>query len=277
MSRASTIVVVVLLVAVLAFGAAIVVRGRGGVAQPERDPSHVLVYAPCGMTSPIGAAVEAFREAHPELNLLVYYDNAVILMRKIRGGDRPDVFMSPGELEMRQMVDEGYVAADTVRDYGTLDLVVFAPKTTPDLNTIQDLAKPHVKRIALADPDFNSVGYYARQALQNLGVWDSIADKIFLHEYPLSAVTEVTAGKVEAGITYLTCPLETAPEKADASSVRIVATIPPESYSQVRCQIASLEVNKDRPAAQTFIDFIVADEAQQALAANGLRPAKELK
>jgi len=276
MSRASQIVIVVLLVAVLTLGALIVMR-KGRVTQPQRDPSQVLVYAPCGMTSPIGAAVEAFRKAHPDLNLVVKYDNAVVLMRKIRGGDRPDIFMSPGELEMTQMVDEGYVAADTMRDFGTLELVVFAPKTTPNLNSIQDLAKPHIKWIALADPDFNSVGAYGKEALQNLGLWDSISDKIFLHEYPLSAVTEVTAAKADAGITYLTCPLETAPEKADASSVRIVATIPRDAYSQVRCQIAALEVNKDRPAAQTFIDFMVADEAQQALAANGLLAAKEIR
>jgi molybdate transport system substrate-binding protein len=276
MSRASQIVIVVLLVAVLAFGALIVMR-KGRVTQPQRDPSQVLVYAPCGMTSPIGAAVEAFRKARPDLNLVVKYDNAVILMRLIRDGDRPDIFMSPGALEMTQMIDEGYVAADTMRDFGTLDLVVFAPKTTPDLNTIQDLAKPHIEAIALADPRYNSVGYYGQQALENLGLWDSVADKVYLHEYPLAAVTEVTAGKVEAGITYLTCPLETAPEKADASSVRIVATIPRDAYSQVRCQIAALEVNKDRPAAQTFIDFMVADEAQQALAANGLLPAKEIR
>ncbi len=275
MSRASQIVIVVLLVAVLTLGALIVMRGRG--SQPQRDPSHVLVYAPCGMISPIGAAVDAFRKAHPDLNLVVKYDNAVILMRLIRGGDRPDVFMSPGELEMTQMIDEGYVAADTMRDFGTLDLVVFAPKTTPDLNTIQDLTKPHIKWIALADPEYNSVGYYGKKALQNLGIWDSVTDKVFLHEYPLAAVTEVTAGKVEAGITYLTCPLETAPEKADKSSVRIVATIPRDAYPPIRCQIAALEANKRRPAAQAFIDFIVSDQAQQALAANGLLPAEELR
>jgi len=89
MSRTSQIVIIVLLVAVLALGAAIAMRGR----QSQRDPSRVLVYAPCGMISPIGAAVEAFREAHPDLSLVVKYDNAVILMRLIRGGDRPDIFM----------------------------------------------------------------------------------------------------------------------------------------------------------------------------------------
>jgi hypothetical protein len=42
MSRASQIVIVVLLVAVLAFGALIVMR-KGRVTQPQRDPSQVLV------------------------------------------------------------------------------------------------------------------------------------------------------------------------------------------------------------------------------------------
>jgi len=274
MSRGGQILIVVLLVAVLGLGALIVMR-RGG--RVERDPSHVLVYAPCGMTAPIGAAVEAFRNAHPDLNLVVKYDNAVILMRLIRGGDRPDVFMSPGELEMAQMVEEQFVAADTVRDFGTLDLVVFAPKTTPDLNTIQDLAKPHIKRIALADPKYNSVGYYGKQAIETMGLWDALADKIFLHEYPLSAVTMVTDAAAEAGITYLTCPLDTAPEKADKSSVRIVATIPRERYPPVRCQVGLLEVNKGRSAAQTFADFMLSDEAQQAIAANGLLSVEELR
>jgi len=273
MTRGSQITIIVLLLAVLAFGAVIIARGR----QAERDPSDVLVYAPCGMTSPIGAAVAAFRQAHPDVKLQVYYDNAVILMRKIRGGDRPDIFMSPGDLEMGQMVDEGFVAADTVRDFGTLDLVVFAPKTTQNLNTIQDLTKPHIKRIALAHPDYNSVGYYGKEALTSLGLWDSLAGKIFLREYPLEAVTMVTDGAVEAGITYLTCPLDTAPEKADKSTVRIVATIPRDTYPPVRCQVALLRENKDRPAARQFLDFMISDPAQQAIAAKGLLPIEELE
>ncbi|UCC68442.1 MAG: molybdate ABC transporter substrate-binding protein [Armatimonadota bacterium] len=273
MSRGSQILIIVLLLAVLALGAAILIRG----SQSARDPSHVLVYAPCGMTSPIGAAVGAFRRAHPDINLEVKYDNAVVLMREIRRGDRPDVFMSPGELEMRQLVEEGFVAGDTVRDFGTLDLVVFAPKTTPNLNTIQDLTKPHIKRIALAHPDYNSVGYYGKKALEALGLWDSLADKIFLREYPLEAVTMVTDGDVEAGITYLTCPLDTAPEKASKSSVRIVAALPRDAYPPVRCQVGLLQWSEGRSAVQTFAEFMLSDEAQQTISANGLLPIEETR
>jgi molybdate transport system substrate-binding protein len=178
---------------------------------------------------------------------------------------------------MNQMVEEGFVDGDTVRDFGTLDLVVFAPRTTKDLNTIQDLKRPHIRRIALADPDFNSVGYYGKNALESLGLWDSLADKIFPREYPLEAVSLVTTGTVEAGITYLTCPLDTAPEKADKSEVRIVATIPRDAYPPVRCQVGVLVDSSDHAPAHTFAEFLLSEQAQQAFAANSLLPAKEIR
>jgi len=214
-------------------------------------------------------------EGGADLNIV--YDNAVVLVRKIRRGDRPDVFISPGEVEMRQLVEEGYVEADTVHDFGTLDLVVFAPRATRDLDTVDDLKQPHIKRISLAKPDLNSVGYYAQESLTGLGLWSDLAPKIFLQEFPLDAVTMVTDGVVDAGITYLTCPLETAPEKADKSEVRIVATLPRDSYPPVRCQVGVLRANNDRPVARLFADFMISDQAQQAIEDNGLLPAEEIE
>ncbi|MDH4180341.1 MAG: substrate-binding domain-containing protein, partial [Armatimonadota bacterium] len=86
-----------------------------------------------------------------------------------------------------------------------------------------------------------------------------------------------TDGDVEAGITYLTCPLDTAPEKASKSSIRIVAALPRDAYPPVRCQVGILQENEDRSAAQTFVEFMLSDEAQQAISANGLLPIEEIQ
>jgi molybdate transport system substrate-binding protein len=274
MSRTGQILVIVLLAAVVALGALLIARNR---QVPEPAPAGLIVYAPCGMTSPLTSAVHLFRQAHPKIDLNIIYDNAIVLVRKIRGGDRPDVFVSPGELEMRQMVDEGYVDPQTVRDFGTLDLVVIAPTKTKGLDTLEDLKGPTVKTISLAHPDYNSVGYYGRKALESLGLWEPLKSKILLREYPLEAVTLVTQGQVDAGLTYLTCPLDTAPDKADKSDVRIVAAIPRDSYPPVRCQIGVLREAGNRAFAQQLVDFMLSDEAQQAVATHGLQPAKEIR
>lgn len=275
MSRSAQIVLVLLLLAAVALGGILVARGRQDAGEPSKPV--VVVYAPCGMTSPLTVAAQIFRQEHPDLELNIVFDNAIVLVRKIRAGDRPDVFISPGELEMKQMVEEGYVTAETVRDFGTLDLVVVAPEKTKNLDSIEGLTNSNIETISLAHPEYNSVGYYGKAALESLGLWESLKSKILQREYPLEAVTLVTNAQVDAGITYLTCPLDTAPEKADSSEVRIVATFPRDAYPPIRCQVGALNETQHPDIAREFCEFMTSERAQEAVATHGLLPAKEIR
>lgn len=276
MSRGSQILVVVLLLAVVAMGGLVLARQRSA-PEAAAPTSGLVVYAPCGMSSPIAVATQRFREANPGAQVQVVFDNAIVLVRKIRKGDRPDVFMSPGEVEMKQLVEEGFVDAATVTDFGTLDLVVIAPTKTKGLDSIQGLASPSIKTISLADPRYNSIGYYGAEALKSLGLWESLQAKLLLREYPLEAVTLATNGQVDAGITFLTCPLDTNPEKADGSDVRIVATIPRDVYPAVRLQVAMLEETSQRELGRKYIEFLTSEAGQKAIAANGILPAETIR
>jgi molybdate transport system substrate-binding protein len=270
MSRASQILIVLLLVAVVAMGGLIVARGRQ--ARSAAPSNQVIVFAPCGMTGPINVATAMFRAAHPEIKLEVVFDNANILVRRVRKGEQPDLFISPGELEMKQLADEKYIDASTVTDFGSLDIVLFAPSKTKGLSQLGDITKPEIKYISMGDPKYNSIGYYGEQALRSLKLWDRVQGKLVLREYPLEAVKAVSEGRVDAGVTYLTCPLETAPEKASKSDLRVVAKFPRESYPPVRLQVAMLKTTKQRERGQTFVDFLTSDQAQKALAGAGLLP-----
>ena len=276
MSRGSQILVVVLLLAVVALGGLLVARQRSA-PEAAAPAAGLVVYAPCGMSSPIAVATQRFREANPGAQVQVVFDNAIVLVRKIRKGDRPDVFMSPGELEMKQLVEEGFIDAATVADFGTLDLVVIAPTKTKGLDSIQGLTSPSIKTISLADPQYNSIGYYGEAALKSLGLWESLQTKLLLREYPLEAVTLATNGQVDAGITFLTCPLDTNPEKADGSEVRIVETIPRDAYPPVRLQVAMLKDTAKGELGRKYIDFLTSEAGQKAIAANGILPAETIQ
>jgi len=273
MSR-SQLGIILLLAAVVAVGGLVIGRARQRQAAP---PNAVLVFAPCGMTGPLNVATAIFRKAHPEIRLEVVFDNANVLVRRVRKGERPDVFISPGELEMRQLGEERYIDTGTVRDFGSLDIVVFAPSKTKGLETLADLAKPSIKYISMGDPRFNSIGFYGEQALRSLKLWGPLQSKLRLREYPLEAVKLVSQGQVDAGITYLTCPLETAPDKASKSDLRVVAKFPRESYPPVRLQVGVLKGTSQRQPSQKFVDFLASEQARQALAGTGLLPAPERK
>jgi len=275
MSRLAQVLIIVLLIAVVGMGALLLARGRTGSETTTAD--SLVIYAPCGMSSPITTATHAFRQANPDVQIPIVFDNAIVLVRKIRAGDRPDVFISPGEVEMKQLADERFIDSSTVEDFGTLDLVVIASTKTQGLDTISALTSPAIETISLADPSLNSVGYYGQKGLESLGLWDSLKAKVLPREYPLEAVTLATTGQVDAGITYLTCPLDTAPEKADGSDVRIVETFPRDSYPPIRLQIGILKGSSKVEIAERYIEFLLSPEGQQAVATNGILPVEVLQ
>jgi molybdate transport system substrate-binding protein len=223
------------------------------------------------MTRPFYAAQEAFAKAEPQLPLKLHFDNAVILARHIKKGDEPDIFVSPGETEIGNLVKQGLIDPDSVTTIGTFSIALIAPAANPaKIRSLEDLTRPEVKRIALAAPEENSIGEYARQSLRKLGLWDKIQGKLTLREHALDSVQLVAGNRVEAAIVYETCPLESAPEKAPESKVKIIAQLPPDSHPPVRVQ-AGIHVRSPNPkAARKFLDFLLTPEVQKRFEETGL-------
>lgn len=83
--------------------------------------------------------------------------------------------LTPGELEMRQMVEEGYVDGNTVRTVGTSALVLVVPRgNRANVRTLSDLAKPSVRAMGIADWELNPAGYYAKLALERAGLLEKV-------------------------------------------------------------------------------------------------------
>jgi molybdate transport system substrate-binding protein len=273
MGRGSRIAIILLLVAVVALGGLLVARNRrGGSASSVAASQKLVVFAPCGLSGPINVATGLFRAAHPDIRLDVVFDNANVLVNRIRAGEVGDVFLSPGELEIHQLAKEGYIVETSIADWGSLDLVVIAAAGTKGLNRIGDLKSPSVRRISMAHPKSNSVGYYGQKALESYGLWGPLQSKLYLREAPLEAIKLVESGEVDAGIAYFTCPLDTAPEKASKAAMRIVAKIPRDKYPAIRLQTGLFRKAKQPALGRVFMEFLSSAATQKALASNGVVP-----
>ncbi|MBI2300471.1 MAG: substrate-binding domain-containing protein [Armatimonadetes bacterium] len=99
-------------------------------AAPAGDPAVVTVFVPCGMIDAFRAVEKAYPAGGGD-KLKVTYDNAVVLLKKIRAGERPDVLVSPGRLEMNMMEQEKFVDAASVVNFGTFKMIVVTPKNNP--------------------------------------------------------------------------------------------------------------------------------------------------
>lgn len=241
-----------------------------GCSQPRKKQVHLFV--PCGMLIPLQSLKPHFTE-QTGLEVDYFFENADNLLKQIRRGARPDVLITPGVVEMKQMLEEGYIIPESVRVFGTYKLALIVPaRNKAGIESVEDLAKPSVKQIAIADPEQNSVGYYAREALKNLGLWASVQDKIVDHRHAVEAVKYVLYEMVDAGIYYSACPFQSAPEKLENRSdfYRFIADIPPEAYPKVKIQAGLLKEAKHPQAGKQFIEFLLTPEAQRILAEKGL-------
>ncbi|MCS7192939.1 MAG: molybdate ABC transporter substrate-binding protein [Armatimonadetes bacterium] len=233
--------------------------------------SELRLFVPCGMIIPFQTLKTQF-EKQTGIKLSIYYDNGVALVRRIREkGERPDIFVSPGELEMQILAQEGFIDPKSVTTFGTFELILVVPaRNRAGIQSLDDLMKPSVRRIVIADPKQNSVGYYAQQALQKLGLWEKLKSKIVTHWHAQEAVNYVCMARVDAGIYYATCPFDSAPEKVMSPNYKIIAHLPKDSYPPVKVQAGMLKASKNRVAAQKFLKFLTELKTQKLLAQLGI-------
>lgn len=233
-------------------------------ALAEGMSETVTVYVPCGMERPFVAAQRAFEQVHPGVAVDVVLDNGNVLVRRVLDkGERPDLLVSPGMLEMNELVSAGRVTAAAVRPFGRFDLVLFVPRSNPaGVTHMADLSRPDVAVLAIADPEKNSVGYYTKQALQSAGLWDVLRPKMTFADHPITAYQHVAREKAQASFAYRSCPLKTAPNKLEYSKVRIVESVPLDSYDPAFACIAPLT---ESARAAEFIEFLLSGAGQALL------------
>jgi molybdate transport system substrate-binding protein len=239
--------------------------GGAAVEPARRSAGEVLtVYVPCGMELPLTAAQEAFQRLHPEVRVDVVLDNANVLVQRIlTKGERPDLVASPGTVEMEALEKGGAVAAGTARPFGRFDLALFTPRDNPSgITSMADLTKPGVTTIAIADPETNSVGRYTQQALTQANLWEALKPKMLFTDHPITAYKHVAREKAQASFAYRSCPLKTAPEKLEYSKVRIVESVPLDSYEPAYACIGPLN---DGARTREFIEFLLSADGQKLL------------
>lgn len=237
----------------------------------------ILVHVPCGMIIPVKKAITTFKEANPDAVIEEEYDNASVLVAKIlERGVRPDVFVSPGISEIGRLEQEGLVDPDSKRAVGSFRLVAIVQRDSElTIESPEDLLE--CETVAIAEPEVNSVGTCAKEALMNLGLWEQIEPKTVQTSEAIKAYQYVMDGKADVGISYRSCPLETNPEKMSESEVRIAYEFEPEAYEKQKIWVAPLNTSENPETAAALVAFLTTPQGLTILADNGMPGTAELQ
>lgn len=231
---------------------------------------ELKIMVPCGMVLPVKAVIDEFEVQNPEVKVEMVLDNAVVLARRIRDkGESADVFISPGEQQMRLLEEADLIAAGSKRAFADLTLVCAVNVSNPaGIEKPEDLLK--AETISCPDPSVNSSGLYAKQALTALGMWEELQPRMVLTDHAIESHHFVAEGRVDAGFMYLRCPLQTSDDKVPQSKVRVAFEFPADSYGPAEAVAAVVEGAGEPELASRFVEFLSSERGLELLEEKGL-------
>lgn len=232
----------------------------------------IRIMVPCGMVLPLRAVTDEFERQHQGVDIETVLDNAVVLAKRIRDrGEAADVFISPGEQQMRLLEDAGLIQPDSRRSFARLTLVCAVPAGNPaGIEAPDDLLK--AETISCPDPSLNSAGLYAREALTALELWERLQPNMILTDHAIESHQMVAKGQSQAGFMYLRCPLQTSEDKIPQKAVEIAFELPRDSYGPAEAVVAVLRDAPEPELAAEFVAFMVSERGLALLEGNGLEP-----
>jgi molybdate transport system substrate-binding protein len=171
------------------------------VAGCERaEPAPLRIAAASDLQLALPKLVDRFR-ASTGTEASLAFGASGQLAEQIKQGAPFDVFLSANESFVRDLADGGLIKPGSVHRYARGSLVVAVNRAMESkIQSLADLKRPEVKKIALANPAIAPYGRAGKQALQGAGVWDELQSKIVIAESVRQALLYAQKGDVEAAL-----------------------------------------------------------------------------
>ena len=226
-----------------------VLLATGMAAAADATNRSLTIFAASSASDCMNAIGRQFETTHGvrvKLNLA----SSSVLARQIEEGAPCDIFLSADQEWMDYLAKRDRIQAATRRDLLGNSLLIVTPTNRPLIVRMEpgfDLAKTFAGRLAVGDPAHVPAGKYAKEALQKLGWWEALQNRLAPAENVRAALMLVERGEVEAGIVYAT-------DARAAKGVAVAAVFPAETHAPIRYPVA-LCVGAG-PGAADLLQFI---------------------
>lgn len=220
---------------------------------PSRaDDAPVLVFAAASLKESLTGIAAAF-EKETGQKVQISFAASGPLAKQIEAGAPADLFISADLKWMTYVSDKGLTLKETEKPLLGNTLVLVAPADSdtapvtlaPGFDLAALLGDGH---LAIGEMTSVPAGTYGKAALEKLGLFGSVKDKLAQAESVRAALALVGRGEAPLGIVYAT---DAVADKA----VKVLATFPEGSYPAIVYPVAILKESTN-PAAARFLAYL---------------------
>jgi molybdate transport system substrate-binding protein len=221
----------------------------------------VTVFAAASLGSVLEEIAPGF-EAETGHDLAISAAGSSALARQIALGAPADVVISASAEWMDWLEAEGHIAPESRIDLATNRLALVGHGAAAPLALTPEALRAQLGEghLAMALVEAVPAGIYGKAALQSLGLWEAVADRVAQADNVRAALALVAAGAAPLGIVYAT-------DARAEPRVSLLALFPEDSHPPIRYPAA--RVVGAGAAAQAFLDHLRGEGAQAVLRAHG--------
>lgn len=208
---------------------------------------HVAVAA--NFVGPLGRIAKTFERETGD-RVLFSAGSTGKLYAQIRNGAPFDVMLAADARRPELLEQEGLAVPGSRFTYAVGKLVLWSPKPGFVDPAGEVLKSGRFERLAIANPKTAPYGAAARQTLERLGLWQSLAPRLVQGEDIGQTFQFVASGNAELGFVALS-QVKGAPRYHGA-----YWEVPQTLYQPVEQQAVLLAKGRDNPAARAFLAFL---------------------
>jgi molybdate transport system substrate-binding protein len=221
--------------------------GRGAPETDETNPNVLYVAAAADLTPAFEEVGRSFEQA-TGIRVVYNFGSTGMLSKQIENGAPVDIFAAANVEFIEALEKKGLIIPDTKALYARGRITIWMkPDSTLRIERLEDLARPEVERVGIANPEHAPYGVAAREALQAVRVWDVVQPKCVFGENVRQTLQYAESGNVSVSIVALSLSVQ--------SKGRWIL-IPEELHKPLDQALAVLKRTQREQQARKFIAFI---------------------
>ena len=201
----------------------------------------------------VDTIINSFTTKYPFLKIKVSYGSSGQLYYQIRNGAPFDVFLSADRSYVENLIRAGEGIHESITVFAKGKLALFSKDK---FKNIYESIK-NAKKVAVANPKFAPYGRTAIELLHNLGLYESLKNRLVFGANVSQAAHFVTSGGAEVGIVALS--LARHYEKG------FYREIPPRFYTPIKHVAVITTKGKDKKGSWMFIKFLKTERSRKIL------------
>jgi molybdate transport system substrate-binding protein len=238
------------LIDALAGGLGLIATGWGMLQPAATQDAEVIVFAAASLKNALDAINDAWQKESGKKAKISYAASSA-LAKQMEQDAPAQMFISADLDWMDYVAQKLLIKPDSRANLLGNRIVLIAPKDKAQTVKIEpgfDLGKVlSGGRLAMANVYTVPAGKYGKAALEKLGVWGSVSDKVAQAENVRAALLLVSRGEAQAGIVYQT-------DAAADPNVKIIGSFPENTHPPIIYPIAL--TNKAGSDAAAFLAYI---------------------